>query len=254
MKSSNLLSRIMINMLILTGLLLPQKLEAVDLVTYDDHTPALVYALVGTAVTLGVIYWFAANENRQTPEETYAAVHPEEYLFSEQQLREFNGLTDDTQIISYIDTFWKSNDPTPLSLRNESRDEFAADVEYTNAAFAEPNLPGWLTDRGRFFLLHGKPDQIKHENFGSKRLTSNSQFELLHRDSKQNTREPLSATLSSNNIEIWYYNRPAGGNHIPLVFDDFSAGGMFAVFEDQNWYGHFRQIFSTELESEAGKN
>ncbi len=221
------LNKFFITLFIVVGLIIPQDLFAVELVSYDNHTPTSVYILVAMTLTVVITYWYGHRDSKRiTLEETYANVHPEEYLFSPSQMSEYKALAEGTPRLAYIQSFWETMDPTPKTMRNENLENFMEGVEYTNRTFNDPTLPGWLTDRGRFYLLYGKPDYIKQH--------------------------PFERAAETTELEIWYYNRPAGGNHLPMIFLDFNAGGMFTIFEDHSLYGHYEQVFSTELDSQPG--
>jgi len=211
--------RYILSLCIVLGLTIPQEIKAQELVTYAENTPTLVYVLVGTSVSLLIGYWLTTRGNIKTPSETYSHVHPETYLFSPKLNKAYEALPSNQERLAFIESYWKANDPTPYSTRNERRETFIEAIDYTNEAFGEPTLPGWLTDRGHTYLLYGQPDEIQ------------------------------ALTGRSNPTVIWSYNRPASGNNIPLILD-INAGEMFVVFEDNSFYGHYQQIFSTELESE----
>ena len=51
-----------------------------------------------------------------------------------------------------IKDFWKSKDPTPGTVENETKDEFYKRVAIANKYFSYLNHKGWRTDRGRIFI------------------------------------------------------------------------------------------------------
>ncbi len=61
-----------------------------------------------------------------------------------------------------IEIFWENRDPTPGTKKNEFKDEHYARFEYANKFFGrESAMPGWKTDRGRVYILLGKPNYTK---------------------------------------------------------------------------------------------
>jgi GWxTD domain-containing protein len=56
--------------------------------------------------------------------------------------------------------FWREQDPTPETERNEALIEFVRRIRYANASFRGFGL-GWKTDQGRIYIQHGPPDQIE---------------------------------------------------------------------------------------------
>ena len=60
--------------------------------------------------------------------------------------------TEDKQ--AFITTFWESRDPTPGTESNEFREIWMQRVAYTQRYNSE-GTDGWLTDRGKFYLIYG---------------------------------------------------------------------------------------------------
>ncbi len=62
----------------------------------------------------------------------------------------------------FIEAFWENRDPTPGTAKNEFREEHRARFEYANKQYGrDTSLPGWKTDRGKVYILLGKPNFIK---------------------------------------------------------------------------------------------
>ena len=60
--------------------------------------------------------------------------------------------TEDKQ--AFITMFWESRDPTPGTESNEFREVWMQRVAYTQRYNSE-GTDGWLTDRGKFYLIYG---------------------------------------------------------------------------------------------------
>lgn len=85
------------------------------------------------------------------------ATYPLQYLLTEDDYSALRRGTRETRIQKF-EEFWKKKDPTPATAMNEMMAEFYRRVDYTITAFRtlkEPN--GSLTDRGRIYILFGKP-------------------------------------------------------------------------------------------------
>ncbi|HDP93819.1 MAG TPA: GWxTD domain-containing protein [Candidatus Aminicenantes bacterium] len=54
--------------------------------------------------------------------------------------------------------FWRRRDLTPDTERNEYKETYYARVQEANRLFRSEGNEGWLTDRGRVFVLLGPPD------------------------------------------------------------------------------------------------
>lgn len=143
-----------------------------------------------------------------------------QYHATQKQVRALSSLQDQDEIQVFIHEFWEAYDPTPGTLRNEYRDEIVQRMSYVADHY--PGRRGWMySERGRVYILYGPPVSIIRENW-------------LQNDSYKG-------------IEIWLYNRPAGGNPVPPVLNDNHAGQMQFVFADQQFLGTYTQVFSTEL-------
>ncbi len=81
------------------------------------------------------------------------------YIIADQERADFKKLTTDDQRDKFIEDFWNRRNPTPQSSENPFKEEHYRRIAYTNTHFAA-NVPGWKTDRGRFYIMYGPPDSI----------------------------------------------------------------------------------------------
>jgi len=56
--------------------------------------------------------------------------------------------------------FWHPLDPTPRTARNEAMEQYQRRVDEANVRF-RGYAQGWLTDRGRVYILYGMPDNVQ---------------------------------------------------------------------------------------------
>jgi len=56
--------------------------------------------------------------------------------------------------------FWRPLDPTPRTAHNEAMEQYQRRVDEANARFRS-YARGWLTDRGRVYILYGAPDNVQ---------------------------------------------------------------------------------------------
>jgi GWxTD domain-containing protein len=98
---------------------------------------------------------------------------------------------------TYVDEYWKQRDPDPSTEANEFKDEYFRRIDEANFMFKEGTTPGWLQDRGRYYILLGPPD----------------------------TREtyPRGVTFYGIPTEIWYYG------FFPVVFVDPDWNGNYRL-------------------------
>ena len=59
----------------------------------------------------------------------------------------------------YIDDYWKENDPSPKTEKNELLLQLNDRVKYSNKDFSIL-MPGWKSDRGRIYIIYGPPQYI----------------------------------------------------------------------------------------------
>lgn len=98
----------------------------------------------------------------------------------------------------FIEEFWAKRDPEPLTEENEFKTAYFARIERSNRLFRGEGMPGWLTDRGRVYILFGAPFSRKY-------------YPSQAAGGVQRARE------------IWYY-----GN-FPILFEDQHSNGVFRL-------------------------
>ncbi len=80
------------------------------------------------------------------------------YIITDQERRDFLNLTNDKQRDEFIEAFWERRNPDPGSEENKFKEKHYARIAYSNERFAA-GTPGWETDRGRFYIMYGPPDE-----------------------------------------------------------------------------------------------
>jgi GWxTD domain-containing protein len=71
-----------------------------------------------------------------------------------------------SKYLSAIESFWKANDPSPGTVRNENREKFYQRVLRADEMFTvHKKLKGWNSDRGRIYIKYGEPDEIVSESY-----------------------------------------------------------------------------------------
>lgn len=58
---------------------------------------------------------------------------------------------------AFKEEFWEKRDPDPNTEENEFRMEYENRIERADELFVTEGRPGWMTDRGRIFILFGPP-------------------------------------------------------------------------------------------------
>jgi len=81
------------------------------------------------------------------------------WIITDEERAAFKQLSNDEERDNFIEAFWQRRDPTPDTEENEYKEEHYARIAYANEHFAA-GIPGWKTDRGRIYIMYGKPDEI----------------------------------------------------------------------------------------------
>ena len=89
------------------------------------------------------------------------------WIITDEERAAFKQLSNDEERDNFIEAFWQRRDPTPDTEENEYKEEHYQRIAYANEHFAA-GVPGWKTDRGRMYIVFGKPDEIdSHPSGGS---------------------------------------------------------------------------------------
>jgi GWxTD domain-containing protein len=82
------------------------------------------------------------------------------YVITPTEKRAFLMLKSDAEREQFVEAFWRRRDPDPDTPANEYRDEHYARVAHANENFSTAAAPGWKTDRGRVFIMYGRPHDV----------------------------------------------------------------------------------------------
>src|SRR5262245_13547007 len=80
------------------------------------------------------------------------------YIISTQEREVFTKLSTNEEKDHFIEQFWMRRDPDPATSANEFKEEHYRRIQYANERFTS-GKPGWRSDRGRFYIKFGPPDQ-----------------------------------------------------------------------------------------------
>ena len=81
------------------------------------------------------------------------------WIITDEEKQAFLKLSNDEERDNFIENFWARRDPTPDTPENEYKEDIYRRIAYANEHFAS-GVPGWKTDRGRIYIMYGKPDEI----------------------------------------------------------------------------------------------
>src|SRR5262245_59878139 len=139
------------------------------------------------------------------------------YIISNEERTAWKRLATDEERESFIESFWLRRDPTPDTIDNEYKDDHFQRIAYANEHFAS-GIPDWKSDRGRIYIMYGKPDEIESHPSGGT-------YDRLI--------EEGGGTTSTFPFEIWRYRYIEGiGNEVLLELVDPSMSGEYRMTID----------------------
>ena len=82
------------------------------------------------------------------------------YIISPEERTEFLRLSTNEEREQFIEAFWLRRSTNPDLPDNDFKEEHYRRIAYANEHYAS-GIPGWRTDRGRIYIIWGKPDEIE---------------------------------------------------------------------------------------------
>ena len=139
------------------------------------------------------------------------------YIITAEEGDAFRHLNTEEEREQFVENFWLRRDPTPVTIENESKEEHYRRIAYSNERFAS-GKPGWKTDRGRIYIMHGPPDEIESHPAGG----------MYERPMEEG-----GGSTSVYPFERWRYRYIEGvGSDIILEFVDISGSGEYRMTMD----------------------
>jgi len=139
------------------------------------------------------------------------------YIITDTERRAFLQLQTNEERENFIEEFWQRRSPDPDSVDNPVKEEHYRRIAYANEHFAS-GVAGWRTDRGRIYIMYGKPDDLE----------SHTQGENYERPLDQGGGETKTYAF-----EDWTYHYIEGiGENVELEFVDPSGTGEFRLTTD----------------------
>jgi GWxTD domain-containing protein len=87
------------------------------------------------------------------------------YIISPEERSAFLQLQTNEEREQFIEQFWLRRSGNPDLPDNDFKEEHYRRIAYANEHFAS-GIPGWKTDRGRIYIIWGKPDEIESHPTG----------------------------------------------------------------------------------------
>lgn len=149
------------------------------------------------------------------------------YIILPEERDAFLKLTNDTERQNFIEQFWLRRDPTPDTEENEYKEEHYRRIAFANERFAA-GVPGWKTDRGRIYIIHGAPDSIESHPAGGP---------------YQRPADEGGGQTSTYPFEVWHYrNVERVGQNIDVEFVDTCNCGEYHMTIDRGEKDVFAKV------------
>jgi GWxTD domain-containing protein len=141
------------------------------------------------------------------------------WIISDDERKAFMQLSNEEEREKFIEAFWDRRNPNPDSEDNEFKDEHYRRIEYANEHFPA-GMPGWMTDRGRIYIVFGPPDEIESHPSGG---------------SYQRPIEEGGGETSTYPFEDWRYRHIDGiGEQVIIEFVDDCMCGAYEMTMDRS--------------------
>lgn len=150
------------------------------------------------------------------------------YIVTPQEERIYREMPFDDRA-EFLADFWKRRDPTPETAANEFRSQYYSRLAVADKVY-RTGIPGWMTDRGRIFILLGPPTDVIKKSMGEHTT------ELSKRGRELSTDLLEEGARTERPTEIWIYNQ----------YPDYFAGPLRLVFVDNESTGDYR--LTTDIE------
>ncbi|MFP4082778.1 MAG: GWxTD domain-containing protein [Candidatus Aminicenantes bacterium] len=120
--------------------------------------------LIFTGICLNIQFLLSSpmKQNSGLPEKFRKWLKEEvTYIITDLEKEVFLQLQTDKERLLFMEAFWKHRDPTPATPENEFKEEHYRRIDYANYHFGRAaSKPGWETDRGRIYIILGKPQHV----------------------------------------------------------------------------------------------
>jgi GWxTD domain-containing protein len=134
------------------------------------------------------------------------------YIISPDERNEFLKLSTNEEREQFIEQFWLRRSSNPDLPDNDFKEEHYRRIAYANEHFAS-GIPGWKTDRGRIYIIWGKPDEIESHPTGG---------------TYDRPMEEGGGSTTTYPWETWRYRYLEGiGENIIIEFVDPSGSGEY---------------------------
>ena len=141
------------------------------------------------------------------------------WIITDDERKAFMQLSNEEEREKFIESFWDRRNPDPDSEDNAFKDEHYRRIEYANEHFPA-GKPGWMTDRGRIYIVFGPADEVESHPSGG---------------SYERPMEEGGGETSTYPFEDWRYRHIDGiGEEVIIEFVDDCMCGAYEMTMDRS--------------------
>ncbi|HKV28959.1 MAG TPA: GWxTD domain-containing protein, partial [Candidatus Acidoferrales bacterium] len=142
---------------------------------------------------------------------------PVSYIITSEERSAFLHLETNEERENFIENFWQRRNPDTESAENTYKEEYYRRIAFANEHYSS-GIPGWKTDRGRIYIMWGKPDEVNSHPAGGP-------YERPFNEGGGET--------STYPFEDWRYRYLEGiGENVEIEFVDPSGSGEYHLTQD----------------------
>ena len=142
---------------------------------------------------------------------------PVTYIITPEERSAFLHLQTNQERENFIEAFWERRNPDPGSPENTYKEEYYRRIAFANEHYSS-GIPGWKTDRGRIYLMWGKPDEVDSHPAGGP---------------YERPTEEGGGETSTYPFEDWRYRYLEGiGENVEIEFVDPTGSGEYHLTMD----------------------
>lgn len=117
--------------------------------------------------------------------------------------------------------FWRKRDPNPNTVQNEYKIEYYKRLLEANIKFKQGFTEGYRTDRGRFYVVYGPPDEVEKNDW----------------------------MADVKGYEIWHYDKVEGGKIAVFAEQQYIGSGIYDLvnstirneYRDDDWLNKLKK-------------
>jgi GWxTD domain-containing protein len=155
------------------------------------------------------------------------------FLATPEEKNQWDQILDPAVREAFVVDFWKRRDPTPNDERNEFRDEFEARAAFADYYFGSYDTRGSLSDRGKVFVLLGKPGAVESRGFhpsdGHLTLRENAEYGDVALEIWRYPRSALPVAIPTSGVTYMFVTHRRIGDHVLQGLEGMSLRALLAA-------------------------